>query len=221
MPTAGKVHKIDVGRLIIVPIFAFLMMINVLVVYQDLKVVFPITTIKATGLIHHFLIVCFYSLIILLYFLRSRATSTSRSHVANLIAIVATFIPFTLPLLSKPALDKPGILLAANMIIIISIVLSIFALSSLGRSFSIIPQARKLIKTGPYRVVRHPLYVGELIGVFGLVLADLTILKIAIFLLLVAFQVYRAIQEEKLLGDVFPDYKEYSCKTSRFIPGII
>ncbi len=211
----------DVGRLIIVPIFAFLMTINFLVVYQDLKALFPITTIKATGLIHHFLIVCFYSLIIFLYFLRSRAKSTSRSLVTNLIAIVATFIPFTLPFLSKPALDKTGILLIANVIIIISIILSIFALSSLGKSFSIIPQARKLIKTGPYRVVRHPLYVGELIGVLGLVLADLTIPKIAIFLLLVAFQVYRASQEEKLLADVFPEYKEYSSKTSRFIPRII
>ena len=220
MPAIGNI-KIDVGRLIIVPVFAFLMILNILVVYQDLKALLPISTIKATGLIHHLLMVCFYSLIIFLYFLRSQARSTSRSHITNLLAIVATFIPFTLPFLGKPPLNKAETLLVANVIIIISIVLSIFTLGSLGKSFSIIPQARKLIKTGPYKVVRHPLYVSELIGVLGLVLAGLTIPKIAIFLLLVALQVYRAFQEENLLVNVFPEYKPYSSKTSRFIPGII
>ncbi len=221
MLTVRKINKIDIGRLIIVPIFAFLITINILVVYQDLKALLPVSTTKATGLIHHLLIACFYSLIIFLYFLRSPARSTSRSHVTNFIAIVATFIPFTLPFLGEPALNKPEILLVANVIIIISIVLSIYALGSLGKSFSIIPQARKLIETGPYRVVRHPLYVSELIGVFGLVLAGLTLLKIAMFLLLVVLQVYRAFQEEKLLANAFPEYKEYSSKTARFIPGII
>ncbi len=211
----------DVGRLIILPIFAFLMTINVLVVCQHLRTLLPISPTKAAGLIHHLLMVCFYSLIVFLYFLRSRAKSTSRSSVTNFIAIVATFIPFTLPFLSGPALNSLEILHVANVIIIIGIVLSIYALGSLGKSFSIIPQARRLIKTGPYRVVRHPLYVGELIGVFGLALEGLTTLKIAIFLLLVVLQVYRALQEEKLLADVFPEYKEYSSKTARFIPGIL
>ncbi len=221
MSVTGNINKIDIGRLIITPIFAFLMTINIFVVYQDLNAFLPMSTIKATGLIHHLLMVCFYSLIIFLYFLRSQARSTSRSLVTNLIAIVATFIPFALPFLGKPALNKVEILLVANVIIIIGIVFSIFALGSLGKSFSIIPQARKLIETGPYRVVRHPLYVGELIGVFGLVLASVTFLKIAIFLLLVVLQVYRAFQEEKLLANVFPEYRAYSSKTSRFVPGII
>lgn len=221
MPTARNVNRVDIGRLIIIPIFVFLMTVNILVVYQDLKALFPINTIKATGLIHDMLIVGFYSLIILLYFLRSPARSTSKSHVTNSIAIVATSIPFALPFLGKPVLNKPEILLVANVIIIISIVLSIYALGSLGKSFSIIPQARKLIKTGPYRVIRHPLYVSELIGVFGLVLTGLTVLKIAMFLLFVVLQAYRAFQEEKLLANIFPEYKQYSSKTTRFIPGII
>ena len=219
--TVKNVHKIDVGRLIIVPIFAFLMTINILVVYQDLRGFLPINKIKATGLVHQLFVVCFFCLIIFLYILRSQAKSTSRSHVTNLIAIVATFIPFTLPFLGRPVLNKPETLLIANVIITISIVFSIYALGSLGKSFSIIPQARKLIETGPYRVVRHPLYVSELTGVFGLILAGPTILKIAMSLLLVVLQVYRAFQEEKLLANIFPEYKEYSSRTARFIPGII
>lgn len=221
MPTNRNVNKIDIGRLIITPIFTFLMTINAVVVYQDVKALLPISLIKATGLIHHLLIVCFFVLIIFLYFLRSPTKSTSRSHVPNFVAVVASFIPFALPFLGKPAVNKPEILLVANVIIIMGIVLSIYALGSLGKSFSIIPQARKLIETGPYRVVRHPLYVSELIGVFGLVLAGLTVLKVIVFLILVVLQVYRAFQEEKVLTNVFPDYREYSSRTARFIPGII
>ncbi len=216
-----NLNKIDIGRLIVVPIFTFLMTLTFLVVCRDVRALFPMNTINSLLLIHHVLSLCFYASIIFVYLLRSAPSSTSRSHLTNFLAIIATFIPFTLPFLGEPALNKPEILLAANVIIIISIVLSIYALGSLGKSFSIIPQARKLIETGPYRVVRHPLYVSELIGAFGLVLAGLTFAKIAMFLLLVALQVYRAFQEEKLLAKVFPEYREYSSKTARFIPGII
>lgn len=215
-----NVRKIDVGRLIVIPISTFLVTLNILTVYKDLRVLFPVDTIKAFTVIYHLLIVCFYALIILLYFLRSQATSTSKSFMTNGIAIMATFIPFTFPFLGKPPSIKPEILVVVNLIIIFGIALSIYALGALGRSFSIIPQARRLVQRGPYRIVRHPIYLSELISVFGVVLAGLTILKVAMFLLFVAFQVYRAFQEEKLLDSVFPEYKQYCSKTARFIPAI-
>jgi protein-S-isoprenylcysteine O-methyltransferase Ste14 len=98
--------------------------------------------------------------------------------------------------------------------------LSIFALLALGRNLSIIPQARKLVRHGPYRLVRHPLYLGELTSVFGIVAAEVTLSKMMVFLLLIAAQIYRSLWEEKLLVNTFPEYKEYSSKKRRFIPGI-
>ena len=176
--------------------------------------------INAVGLIYHLLVVCFYALIILLYFLRSTASSTSRSFVTNTIAVLTTFSPSALSLLSRLELSRPETVLLADFMIVLGMILSIYSLASLGRSFSIIPQARKLVKSGPYRLVRHPLYVGELIGLFGVVLVGISISKMAIFFLIVGCQIYRAIQEERLLSNVSLEYKEYCSKTARFIPGI-
>jgi len=215
-----KVYKIDIGRLIVLPIFTLILIINFLNIYKDFKALLPINMIKVFGLTYHLLFVCFYVLIILLYFLRVSAISTSKSFITNTIAVIATLLPFTLPLLSKVPLVNPGRILAADLIIISGISFSIYALSTLGRNISIIPQARKLVKSGPYRFVRHPLYLSELISVFGFVLGEITLSRIIIFLLLIVLQVYRAFQEEKLLAGIFPEYKEYCSETARFIPGI-
>ena len=220
MHAVGNPNKIDIGRLIAVSIFTFFVILNIFVVYKDIRTLVPVNIIKAAGLIHHVLVVCFYALIILVYFLRSSAVSTSRSFITNTIAVLTTFSPSALSLLSGPELSRPEIVLLADFMIVLGMILSIYSLASLGRSFSIIPQARKLVQSGPYRLVRHPLYLGELIGLFGIVLVGLTILKVALFLLIVTSQVYRAFQEEKLLTNAFSEYKDYCLKTARFIPGV-
>jgi protein-S-isoprenylcysteine O-methyltransferase Ste14 len=196
------------------------MTVRTYAVYADIRILLPLNTVKLLGTIHHLLIVFFYALIILLYFLRSHARLTNRSLVTNTIAILATFIPFVLPILSKHELINPIIVIMADIIIILGMVLSIYSLSALGRNFSIIPQARKLVQRGPYRLVRHPLYLGELMSVFGIVLAGFTTFKIFVYLLLIALQIYRAFQEEKLLAKAFPEYEDYCSKTARFIPGL-
>ena len=223
MSSAGKVHKIDFGRLIVVPFFTFFVVFSLSTVWRDARALSPVNTIKCLVLMHHVLSVCFCALIIFLYFIRRPAILTGRSFVTNSIAIVASFGPFfTLLFLGKPSLTTQGMLLVADLIITIGMVLSIYSIYSLGKSFSIIPQARKLVQSGPYRLVRHPIYLGELISIFGVILTGLTIPKLIMYLLLIGCQVYRALQEEKLLAGVFPqEYEEYSSRTARFIPGII
>jgi protein-S-isoprenylcysteine O-methyltransferase Ste14 len=82
----------------------------------------------------------------------------------------------------------------------------------------LIPQTRKLVTGGPYRLVRHPVYVGEILGALGLVVWAATVPKTLVFLLFVGCEVYRALQEERLLMFAFPEYAEYALKTARFIP---
>jgi protein-S-isoprenylcysteine O-methyltransferase Ste14 len=215
-----NLNKIDIGRLIAVSVFTFYMTLSALIGYKEISTLSPMNVAKALGLIYHILVGFFYALIIFLYFLRSSASSTSRSFVTKTIAVLTTFSPSALSLLNKPELSRSEIILLADLLLVLGMVLSIFSLASLGRSFSVIPQARKLVKTGPYKLIRHPLYVGELIGLFGMVLVGVSISRMAIFFFIVGCQIYRAFKEEKLLAEVFPDYEEYCSKTARFIPGV-
>ena len=83
------------------------------------------------------------------------------------------------------------------------------------------PQARTLVRSGPYRLIRHPLYAGEIVAFGGAILLKFTIAKLGIFLLLTAIQCCRAIQEEKVIEETIPEYSAYKAATKRFIPGVI
>ena len=54
-------------------------------------------------------------------------------------------------------------------------ILALAALSSLKWNFSIIPEVRLLVVSGPYRWLRHPMYFAELLMIVGLALGSLRI----------------------------------------------
>jgi protein-S-isoprenylcysteine O-methyltransferase Ste14 len=213
------------GRLAAVVVFAFFMVINFLAVQKDLKAFFPVDAVKCLALAHRVLVAAFYVLVIALYFVRDTASATTWSFPARLIAVTASFLPFLIPVLGDRAgaghFSSPAILAISNVIILAGMAFAVAALGVLGKSFSIIPQTRNLVVRGPYRLVRHPIYIGEITCMLGLTLAGVSIPKILIFLLLVGCQVYRSIQEEKLLTAAFPEYADYAAKTARFLPGLV
>jgi len=192
---------------------------NMIAVYGHVKALEPVSAIKVAALMNRLLLMCFYALLVFLYIVRSSARSTTPSLFAKTIAVVSTFLPFTIPLLSTPS-DNPAIAISAGVVTISGIIIAIYSVSTLGGSFSIIPQARKLVQSGPYKYVRHPVYLGELISILGIVLSRLSTMAMAIYCLLTALLIYRALQEEKLLAGIFPEYAIYSLRRARFIPGI-
>jgi protein-S-isoprenylcysteine O-methyltransferase Ste14 len=97
---------------------------------------------------------------------------------------------------------------------------SIFVLSHLGRSFSVTPQARALVVNGPYRFVRHPLYLSEQIITFGIMLQYKQPWAFLVFAVSLASQFPRMHYEEQVLSETFPAYRTYSKGTARLIPGI-
>jgi protein-S-isoprenylcysteine O-methyltransferase Ste14 len=212
-------NKNDRGALTIVPVFTLLFIVNALGLYEVGKTLDPASTLNISTMIHRLLVVFFYGLFVLLYLKRRAAILTERSLVVKTIAVVTTFIPFAIPLVSSP-INDPGIIFFANLVTIFGMSIALYSLGALGASISIIPQARALVRTGPYKIVRHPVYLGELIAILGIVLARFSWPALVIFVLLTVLQIFRAFQEERILSGVFPEYDSYRLKSARFIPGI-
>jgi protein-S-isoprenylcysteine O-methyltransferase Ste14 len=84
-----------------------------------------------------------------------------------------------------------------------------YSLWYLRSAFSIEPEARCLITSGPYRVARHPLYAGYVTQYMGMWLLFPTIpLGVVLFgwFLLMADRIRH---EERVLGSAFPEYADY------------
>jgi protein-S-isoprenylcysteine O-methyltransferase Ste14 len=82
----------------------------------------------------------------------------------------------------------------------------------------------RLVQTGPYRIVRHPMYGSTLLIGLGLFLLYLNFIFLILLLPIFAINIYRAQVEERILAspDAFgAQYEEYRRKTRRFIPCIL
>ncbi|HKW84587.1 MAG TPA: isoprenylcysteine carboxylmethyltransferase family protein [Burkholderiaceae bacterium] len=79
----------------------------------------------------------------------------------------------------------------------------------LGRSFGLLPAQRGLVITGPYRVVRHPIYLGYLLSHVGFLLTNFSWRNAAVLALLYAVQVARIRREEAVLAATDCGYQRY------------
>ncbi len=96
------------------------------------------------------------------------------------------------------------------------------ALRELGRQYSMfltIQSQHQLIRTGPYRHIRHPFYLGGLLTIPGMMLALRSPLSIIVFVISAAFIATRIGREEKMLLDQFPEeYAQYRRHSWRLLP---
>lgn len=106
----------------------------------------------------------------------------------------------------------------AIVLIVAAAGLEIAVMMWLGRSFAIMAEARKLVTGGPYAAVRHPLYVAEAIGMAAMLIQFFSPAAIGLYVAFLAAQVVRAVFEERILTEAFPDYGAYAARTARFIP---
>ena len=109
----------------------------------------------------------------------------------------------------------------AAVLSVVGIGFALWGLLHLRRNFSVFVEVRDVVTTGPYRFVRHPLYVGEILMVLGLLLSAPTRFGIALLIALTVLQVVRAGMEERRLCDASPEYAGRMQMTGGFFPRLL
>jgi hypothetical protein len=97
-------------------------------------------------------------------------------------------------------------------------IITIGGMLTLRGSFSIFSEARKAVFSGLYRWVRHPLYTGEIISLWGWVLYWPSLWSLALTLIFTITQSLRAKVEEAKLIENFPDYADYRKEVGFLLP---
>lgn len=174
----------------------------------------------------------FCALVVLAYLRRPAAAATDRSMGIWIAAPLATCLPLVIPALpTQPALPTLPALPtqpagAARSTVAFGLILAgtagaVWAVRHLSSCLSVVPQARGLVDSGPYRFVRHPLYLAELVAVTGFAVRGWHWAHAGVVLALLALQLYRAGHEEALLAATVPGYREYARRTWRIVPGLV
>ncbi len=99
--------------------------------------------------------------------------------------------------------------------------LGIWSVWHLRSSFSIMAEARRTVVSGPYRYVRHPLYLGEALSLLGLCLLIGTGIALLFWAVISGLQLARARIEEKKLSGALSDYEAYRRKTPFICPNFL
>jgi protein-S-isoprenylcysteine O-methyltransferase Ste14 len=99
------------------------------------------------------------------------------------------------------------------------LILSLWALTSLGVAFGIAPAYRGMVTTGPYRRLRHPMYAGEILSLIGACVAAPSLWNLIILLVFIASVLWRIDREEHTLNR--NGYSAYATAVRwRLMPGV-
>jgi protein-S-isoprenylcysteine O-methyltransferase Ste14 len=133
-----------------------------------------------------------------------------------ILLLCGTFLPEGMSIFAVPAWMGT----VCSTALAVAMAGAVWGLLTLRLSFGIFPAARHLVTGGPYRLVRHPLYLCEIISALAMLLADGHLITLALVTVFVVLQVTRIRYEERLLKDVFPEWAEWAGGRARLIPGV-
>ncbi len=150
---------------------------------------------------------------------RRRPVARASGLLPRMAAIGGTFSVTAIGLF--PKFDMPPVVAGASLtLMLLGYGLACYAVVHLGRSLSIMAEARRLVTSGPYAVVRHPLYAAEAVASIGLLLQYLSPAAIALWVVHIGLQFWRMRFEEQVLRQTFPEYEGYATRVARLVPAI-
>ncbi len=154
------------------------------------------------------------------YLIRRDPACRSRGTKEIIVPLIGGVLPFGL-LFSPPDIfinARPLVLQIIFYSMTVATALTAWGLWTLKASFSITVEARDFVTSGPYRFIRHPIYLGEMLTAIAVAVWRFSLLNLFIIALFVVIQSMRAKWEEDKLALVFPEYSIYAAKTRWFLP---
>lgn len=207
-------HADFAGRATLIAFFGFVMTTKIAAIVALLK---SDEGPKFLDVAANFASVAFVMLVVGMTIVRLKPIHNADGIEPRISALIGTAL--SLGIAALPRADiSPTLQAVALILIVIGWVLSAYVLLWLGRAFSIMAQARRLVTSGPYGIVRHPLYLCEEIAVIGIALSHLSIEAALIVAVQWLFQLRRMTNEEKVLREAFPEYDVYAKHTPKIIP---
>jgi protein-S-isoprenylcysteine O-methyltransferase Ste14 len=147
--------------------------------------------------------------------IRRSTEAISRSPYEWAIAMLATNAPLLVATGVRHPLVPPT---AAAFVMFAGMLLQILAKLTLGRSYGCVPAHRGLKLSGPYRLVRHPMYAGYLLSHLAFLAVHPSLWNILVYGLCYGSQVTRILAEERFLSSD-PEYGRYRGEVRyRLIP---
>ena len=137
---------------------------------------------------------------------------------------VGQAVVFLSALLCSPVTSSVTVLHAVGLLIFVSGgSFRLLAIRTLGRYYSHIVREvddHRIIQSGPYRIVRHPAYLGMIVANIGVVVFFFNPVTTAIFLLwLTPAIILRILIEERMLLQM-EGYEAYAARKKRLVPGV-
>ena len=164
------------------------------------------------------LALAYFCMLVILYSTRLPKRGTDHRLAVVFIAFTGTFSAIGASFLPGGG-RREWLVLPADIVATAGLAYSVWGLAYLRRSFSIIPEARRLVTGGPYGWSRHPVYLGEITTAIGINLATAGwpgALALVYFLIC---QFLRMRWEEGVLTRAFPDdYPAYARRVPRYLP---
>jgi protein-S-isoprenylcysteine O-methyltransferase Ste14 len=152
------------------------------------------------------------------------SVGSGASHVILLLAAAVLLVkPEWLPsTLSEPFVPAGVVLPAVGAVMVAAgLGFAVWARAHLGRNWSgivTVKEGHTLVRTGPYRAVRHPIYTGLLLAVIGTA-AAIGEWRGAIAVICALIGFLRKIEvEERRMSENFPEYAQYRQDTAALIP---
>src|SRR5947209_11068079 len=99
--------------------------------------------------------------------LRARPTGKARGIQPRIAAFAGAFLVYAIPFFPRRELSVTAEMVS-TLLVLFGSAAAVITMVRLGRSFSMMAEARRLVTSGPYRLVRHPLYLAEELAIIGL-----------------------------------------------------